>query len=171
MDKNELLEKFTSLHSAAKSSGNAEDIEVSLSVFKKAFVMLSDTNPRIAKELLECYEGSLNYYNFLTETEAEDVVEKFVNQDGSKGPKWRDPEELLRKVTDMGGKIDSEPHYNKWALYVAMNKASSDNHSTIVKWVGDDKMKYIEACYDIAINYLKDRDKSCWIRPYYNLGE
>lgn len=171
MDKKELLDKFCSLLTEAKNSGEKEDIEVSICMFKKAVCLLAETNLRSAKELVECYEGNLKFYNFLTESESEEIVEKFVNQDGSKGPKWRDSEELFRKVKELGGKIECEPHYNKWALYVAMNKFSSDQHSVIVKWVGDDRDKYFETCYELALTQLKDKDRLCWIRHYYGLSD
>lgn len=171
MDKKELLDKFHSLLTEAKNSGEREDMEVSLCMFKKAMHYLADTNIRSLKELVECYEGNLKYYNFLTETEAEDVVEGFVNQDGSRGPKWRDPEDVFHRIDELGGKIECEPHYNKWALYVAMNKFASDQNSVIVKWVGDDREKYFEVCYELAVTQLKDKDRLCWIRPYYGLGE
>lgn len=170
MDKKELIDKFHALLLEVKNSGDSEDIEVSLDMLKKAFNLLADANIRSAKELVECYEGSLKYYNFLTETEAEDIVDKFSNQDGSKGAKWRDHEELFHRVEELGGRIECEPHYNKWALYVAMNKFASDQHSVIVKWVGDDKDKYFEACYELALTQLKDKDRLCWIRPYYGVG-
>lgn len=171
MDKKELLDKFHSLLTEVKNSDDHEDIEVSLDMLKKALYLLADTNIRNAKELVECYGGSLKYYNFLTETEAEDIVDKFVNQDGSKGAKWRDHDELFRRVDELGGRTECEPHYNKWALFVAMNKFASDQHSVIVKWVGDDKDKYFEACYELAVTQLKDKDRLCWIRPYYGIGE
>lgn len=171
MDKKELLDKFCLLHTEAANSNDTEDIKVSLAMFKKAFHHLVDTNVRGAKELLECFEGTLKYYNFLTESEAEDIVSDFVNQDGSKGAKWRDAEEFFRKVEEVGGKVECEPHYNKWALYVAVNKFFSDQNSVILKWVGDDKNKYLEACYDLAVTQLKDKDRPYWIRSYYGLAE
>lgn len=171
MDNKELLDKFYGLLMEAKHSGEKDDVEVSFCMFKKAAQLLADTNLRSFKELVECYEGNLKYYNFLTESEAEDIVEKFVNQDGTKGPKWRDSEEMFRKVDELGGKIECEPHYNKWALYVAVNKSASDQHSLIVKWVGDNKEKYLEACYELALTQLKDKDRPCWIRPYYGMSE
>lgn len=171
MDKKELLDKFCSLMTEVKNSREYENIEVSFCMFKKAVHLLAEVNLRSMKELVECYEGNLKYYNFLTESEAEEVVEKFVNQDGSKGPKWRDFEDVFRKVEELGGKVECEPHYNKWALYVTMNKFSSDQNSVILKWVGDDRGKYFEACYELAVTQLKDKDRSCWIRPYYGLSE
>lgn len=171
MDKKELLDKFCALHTEAKNSGASEDIEVSLSMFKKVMCVLAELNLRSAKELLECYEGNLKYYNFLTESEAEEIVGKFVNQDGSRGPRWRDADDLLRKVSDMGGNTESEPAYNKWALYVTMNKYASDQDKFITKWVGDDKSKYLEACYELAVAQLNDKDRPCWVRSYYGLAD
>lgn len=170
MDKKELLEKFCLIFHEVKKSRKIEDSEVSLLMFKKAVELLAEANLRSAKELIECYEGTLKYNNFLTESEAEYIVERFSNEDGSRGAKWRDPEELFRKVDEIG-KIECSPHYNKWALYVAMNKFASDQHNAILKWVGDKKEKYFEACYDLAITQLKDKDRPFWIRPYYNIGE
>lgn len=171
MDKKEFLDRFHSLLLEAKTSGDSEDIAVSFDMLKKAFNLLAEANIRGAKELVECYEGSLKYYNFLTETEAEEIVDKFSNQDGTRGPKWRDSEEVFHKIEELGGRTECEPHYNKWALYVAMNKFASDQNSVILKWVGDDRGKYFEACYELALTQLKDKDRPCWIRPYYGMGE
>ena len=170
MDKKEIVEKISSLISDAKNSGDKEDITISLQMLKKAIETLAEVSVRDAKEIIECYEGTLKYYNFLTESEADEIVAKFMNQDGSRGPKWKDPEELFKKIEEVGGKVHCEPHYNKWALYVAMNKFASDQNSVILKWVGDDKQKYFEACYDLALTQLKDKDRINWIRPYYGVG-
>lgn len=171
MDKKELLDKFCVIFTEATTSGDSDDIKVSLCMFKKAFDLLADTSAKDAKELVECYEGTLKYYNFLTESETEKILANFVNQDGSRGPKWKDPEDFFKKVDEMGGKIECEPHYNKWALYVTMNKFYSDQNSVIMKWVGDDKDKYFEACYELAVTQLKDKDRPYWVRWYFGVGE
>lgn len=171
MDKKELLDKFCSVYTEATTSGDNDDIKVSLCMFKKAFELLADTDVRSAKELVECYEGTLKYYNFLTESETEEILSAFVNQDGSKGPKWKDPQDFFKKVEEMGGKLECEPHYNKWALYVTMNKFYSDQNSVILKWVGDDKDKYFEACYELAVTQLKDKDRPYWVRWYFSVSE
>lgn len=171
MDKKELTDKFYSLLMSVKSSGEKEDIEVSLDMFKKAVLLLSEVNLRSMKELIECYEGNLKYCNFLTESESEEILNKIVGQDGMKGPKWRDYEELFRKVKEYGGKVECEPHYNKWALYVTMNKIAVGQNTVLLKWIGDDKDKYFEACYELALTQLKDKSNPCWIRSYYGLGD
>lgn len=171
MDKKELSEKFCSLLNEVKNSDDKEDMEVCLHMFKKAMNTVSELNMRSYKELVECFEGNLKFYNFLTENEASEILEKFVNQDGSRGAKWKDSDELFHKVEEMNGKIVCEPHYNKWALYVAMNMAASDQNSIIRKWVGDDTDKYAEVCYELALSHLKDKDRLNWIRPFYGLGD
>jgi hypothetical protein len=50
-----------------------------------------------------------------------------------------------------------------------MNKAASDQNSVILKWIGDDKDKYIIACYDLALTDLKDKDRPYWIRKYFHV--
>ena len=171
MDKKELYEKFCDLLCEVRKSEEPEDREIVHGILKKAMYLLSETNTRNFKELVECLEGNLKYYNFLTETEADEIVDKFINQDGSRGPKWRNPEDVFHKVEELGGRTECEPHYNKWALYVTMNKFSSDQHNVIAKWVSDDRDKYFEACYELAVTQLKDKDRQCWIRPYYSVSE
>ena len=171
MDKKELMDKFCTLYAEVERSEDKEDIKVTMCMFKKCLEMLTDVSMRSASELVECYEGNLKYYNFMTEMEAEEVVSRFVNQDGSKGPHWRDHDALFAKVEEHEGKTECEPHYNKWALYVAMNKFASDQNNVITKWVDGDSEKYFEACYDLAVSQLKDKDRLCWIRPYYSLSK
>lgn len=76
---------------------------------------------------------------------------------------------MFVKVEQHDGRVECEPYYNKWALYVAMNKAASDQNSVILKWIGDDKDKYIIACYDLALTDLKDKDRPYWIRKYFHV--
>lgn len=64
-----------------------------------------------------------------------------------------------------------EPYYNKWALYVTANKFSSDQHSAILKWTGNDRNKYLEACYDLAVTQLEDKDKLNWVRWYFGIND
>lgn len=59
--------------------------------------------------------------------------------------------------------------YNKWALYVAMNMESSDHSAVLQKWSEGDPDKYAEACYDLAVSQLNDKDKPKWIREYFKL--
>ena len=168
MGKQETLGKFNILLDKVATDGDKEDIEVSCTIFKQAMSLLANFNPRQADELVNCFEGALQYYNYLTKSETGTIVDAFVNQDGSRGAKWNSSEEFFELVGKIGGDIECGPYYNKWALYVTANKFASDQHSVIHKWVGTDKEKYLEACYDLAVAQLEDKDKPNWVRWYFN---
>lgn len=170
MNKDEILYKFGVLLDETVAENDKENLSVSYAMFKKAICLLAAVDAKQACEFVECFEGTLKYYNYLTESEAEKVVNSFINQDDSRGPKWDDPNELFSRIEEMGGQVEVEPHYNKWALYVTANKFSSDQHSVITKWVGGDKDKYLEACYELAVTQLEDKDKLNWVRWYFGVN-
>lgn len=171
MSKDEIFHKFNNLLDEVVEDNDKENLDVSYTMFKKAVCMLASLDPKQAGEFVDCFEGTLKYYNYLTESEAEKIVNSFVNQDGSHGPKWDDPDELFIMVEKVDGKIETEPYYNKWALYVTMNKFASDQHSVILKWVGNDTAKYLEACYELAVTQLEDKDKPNWVRWYFGVSD
>ena len=170
MNKDEIIHKFDVLLDETIEEGDKESMEVSRSMFKKAVCLLTALDSKKAEEFIECFEGTLKYYNYLTEGEAEKLSSSFLNQDGSRGAKWDDPDDFFAMVEEAGGKLECEPHYNKWALYITANKFASDQHSAIVKWVGNDKEKYLEACYDLAVTQLEDKDKLSWVRWYFGIS-
>lgn len=170
MSKDELIGKFNILLDEVILDGDADDMETSRAMFKKAVAMLANIDSKQAEEFLCCFEGSLKYFNYLTSSEASRIVDSFINQDGSKGPRWRSGE-FFETVESLGGELDHEPYYNKWALYVTANKFASDQHKVIVKWVGDEPAKYAEACYDLAVSQLEDKDKLNWARWYFGVSE
>ena len=170
MNKEELIGKFNLLLDDVIHDGDTDDMETTQAMFKKAVAMLAHIDVKKAEEFLCCFEGTLKYFNYLTPSEAANIVDKFVNQDGSKGPKWRS-EDFFEVVESLGGTLEHEPYYNKWALYVTANKFASDQNSVIVKWVGDDPKKYAEACYDLAVSQLEDKDRLNWARWYFGVSE
>lgn len=85
MNKDEILYKFNALLEETIEEGDKENMEVSSTMFKKAVCLLASLDVKKANEFVECFEGTLKYYNYLTENEAEKIVNSFVNQDGSRG--------------------------------------------------------------------------------------
>mgnify|MGYP003547071565 CR=1 FL=1 len=56
---------------------------------------------------------------------AEEMAEKLVNQDGSSGPHW--PMDVFFSVVPkLGGKLEDNPYYNKYALWLIANAHYSD---------------------------------------------
>lgn len=170
MDKDIILYRFSGLLTDTIEERDDESMRVAEQMFKKAFQMLIELDADKAQNFMECFEGMLKYYNYLTEHEALKIVEKFVNQNGTKGPKWS-PEEFFQAVQAFEGDCEYEPHYNKWALYVTANKFASDQDSVIKKWTGDDKLRYAEACYDLSVTQLEDKDRLNWVRWYFDMND
>lgn len=171
MNTEDMLYKFNTLLDETVEDGDKENLDVSYSMFKKAVCLLASLDPKKAEEFVECFEGTLKFYNYLTESEADKILSGFVNQDGSRGPKWDDPDEFFLLIEGINGKTEYEPYFNRWALYVTANKFASDQNSVILKWVGNDKDKYLEACYELAVTQLQDKDRLNWVRWYFGVGD
>lgn len=165
------MHKFVVLLDSTIEEGDKESMEVSRDMFKKAVCIIASLDLKKAGEFVECFEGNLKYYNYLTESEALKIVDTFINQDGSRGAKWRDPDEFFKAVQSMGWSVDNEPHYNKYALYVTANKFASDHSNVIAKWTGNDRDKFFEACYELAVTQLEDKDRLSWVRWYFGVAE
>lgn len=145
-----------------------DELNHSGGMLRKAFLLLMDMSPAKASEFLECYEGVAKYNNYLSESEAKSIVRGFINYDKSTGAKWS-PDELFGMVEEIGGYIENEPYYNKWALYAVMNMEHSDHGRVIGKWVDGDDAKYAEFCYDLTISQLTDADRPRFVRGYFGL--
>lgn len=139
-------------------------------MFNQAVEFLTDLDIDLSKEFVERFEGILNYNNFLTEGESRRILLSFLNQDGSKGAHWKDPDVFFKKLHSCGKEPEERPYYNKWALYVTANMYSSDHHNDIIKWVGDDSDKYFEACVDFSYSQLTDKDRPEWVRWYFHIN-
>ena len=170
MSKEDILHKFDYLLDKTISKQDKEEMEISRAMFKKAVCIIASYDLNKAEEFVECFEGNIKYNNYLSKTEAEKVLSEFINEDGTTGAKIRDYNEFFQIVEELNGNVEHEPYYNKWALYVTANKFASDQHSVIVKWIGTDRVKYIEACHDLAVAQLKDKDKANWVRWYFGVN-
>lgn len=115
------------------------------------------------------YDGMKQYNNYLTEDEASQILSNFVNYDGTKGAMFKNSMWLFNRLTEQNLHCECAPNYNKWALYVTMNKFASDQGNVINKWIGEDKDKFIIACYDLSTAQLSDADRPHWVRSYFNL--
>lgn len=116
------------------------------------------------EELYNIHEGIEEYGQFLTEKEAKRIVDGFLNYDGSRGAKWP-PQVLFSAVESLGGEKAVNGKYNCWTLYVLMNMMHSDYGRSISKRAqGND---YALMCYDMAHDWMADRDHPNDVREYF----
>lgn len=159
-------EKFERLcHEAIE----ADEQDIIVAIARTAIERLHECSPRHAETIVEQYEGMLHYNNFLTEEEADTIVSKLENADGSHGPRWKDKADFFQRTEQLGGTKEKTPAYNKWALYTEVNIISSDHYNVLSKWANGNREKYLEMCLELATSQLTDRDHPSWIRWYVGL--
>ena len=189
-DKNNITEDFRRLLNEIGNGSKGNDTDLLHSLLYKSFEGLANTEPRKAQAILTDFEGEMKFNNYLSEEEARSIVSEMVyDSNDKKGTTPWEPERLFKdmKVSkadmgDMGSEdlIDDEtcysdvqPHYNRWALWVTMNKYYADNYYALKKWVEENGRvpDFQRACYDFAIEQLMDQDKPHWVRWYFGLSK
>ena len=132
---------------------------------KRAFGKMVELSPSYATAWLEILEA-VGWNNYLTKMEAEGIVAKLHNQDGTTGGHW-DYEVFKSAVEALGAPMCEEPVFNCWALWATANMLYSDHAESVSEFVEEsDHPKFF---YLMAVEKLKDADRKHFIRPYYKL--
>ena len=132
---------------------------------KWVFHMLAEKHPEMAEKWLSKLEAG-KWNNYLSKKEAEEIVSKLVNQDGTHGPHW-DYETFKSAVESLGGKMEDMPYYNCWALWVTACMLVSDHYKSASEFVPKEMMpKYF---YSMAVEKLKDADRPKFVRHYFDV--
>lgn len=161
----ELIHKYDEMYEEMSTSRNTADMKAFGDVEKHMFHHLAKHHPELAEKWLTNLKAG-KWNNYVSKTEAEVIAAKLVNQNGLKGPYW-DFETFKNAVESLGGKMEDEPYYNKWALWLTANMRYSDNASSAAEFVPRDQMpKYF---YKVAVETLKDPDHPKFIREYFDL--
>lgn len=157
------LERYLELYEEMAKSGNPDYMRIFGEADKWAFVQMLEVAPKRAELWLDKLEA-IHWHNYLSKAEAEDIVGKFINQDGSRGAHWSF-DTFKGAVESLGGKMSEEPFYNCWALWVVANMLYSDHAQSLSAYVPKDEMP--KAVYMMAVEKLKDRDRPRYIRHYF----
>ena len=161
----DLIKKYDELYDDMATAKDPRKMMAFGEAEKWVFHMMAEQHPELAEKWLTKLEAE-KWYNYLSKHEAEAIVSKFVNQDGTRGPHWS-YDTFKAAVESLGGKIQSEPFYNCWALWTAANMRYSDNYVSASEFVPKDMMpKYF---YNVAVETLKDADRPRFIREYFDL--
>lgn len=169
----DMKEKFHQIYMMMASSSEVGDMKIFGHAAKQMFERMTKTDPAAAAEWLAMLEP-IRWHNYLTYELAKNLAEKLVNQDESKGPHWS-MDTFFGVVTKLGGKIEDEPYYNKYALWLVANAHFSDFAVStamdmgykMVSEVPEEKMAL--SMYRKAVESLKDVDRSHYIRDYYHV--
>jgi hypothetical protein len=162
---NDIIRKYDELYDEMASSKDPNRMIAFGDSEKWVFHMLAEKHPELAEKWLTKLEAG-KWHNYLSKSEAEEIVSKLINQDGSHGAHW-DYETFKAAVESLGGKMTDEPFYNCWALWATANMRYSDNAKSAAEFVPKEMMpKYF---YNVAVENLKDVDRPRFVRDYFKV--
>lgn len=160
MNAEEMKEEFYALYNIMANSENVKFMHIFGNVHKEMMEWFIENKPEIAQEWIERLE-SIRWNNYLTQKEAEDIVEKMTPQAPWSREQWE--EAMEQNEYD----LKDEPYYNSCSIWVTMNMLMSDSSHTLEKYVdGDDLFKMV---HDLAVDKLTDKDKFFVIREYFHV--
>lgn len=161
----ELIEKYDELYEDMAMAKDPRKMMIFGDAEKSMFHALAEKHPEIAEMWLTKLEAG-KWNNYLSRTEAMEIANRIVNQDGTRGAHWS-YEAFKAAVESLGAKMADEPFYNCWALWVVANMRYSDNYRSASEFVPKDQMsKYF---YNVAVESLKDVDRPKFVREYFGV--
>ena len=161
----EMQSRFEELVAKITASKDPDKMRILMYADAWGFKQMAAMQPKMAQKWLDKIEAS-EWHNYLSPEEAELVVSGFVNQNGTKGPKWPMPQ-FEAAVTAFGGQMQDAPYYNKYALWVTANLIFSDHATSLSEVVSEADMPKV--VYKMAVEKLKDPDRTRFVRPYFGL--
>ena len=161
----DLIKRYNELYEDMATAKDPKKMMVFGEAEKWIFHKVAEKHPELADKWLSKLEAS-KWFNYLSQSEADEIVANLINQDGSRGPHW-DYNTFKAAVESLGGKMSEEPFYNCWALWAVANMRYSDNAKSASEFVPKDMMpKYF---YNVAVETLKDRDRPLFVREYFKV--
>lgn len=160
MNTQELKNTYADVYDIMATSRNPEHMKLFGNVMTNMFMWMADNKPEAATEWLEKLDA-VKWKNYLTPKEADAIVAAME----PKAPWTRD--QWKGAMSQYGFKMDSQPQYNRCALYVTMNMIMSDSAETLKKYVPADEL--FKAVHDLAVDKLTDEDGKFEIRKYFSV--
>ena len=159
-----MKDRYTGLYDYMAQSQDPKNMKAFGCVMTEMMDFLIQNKPDVAEEMIDQLEA-IKWRQYLTPKEAEKIV---ANMDPA-GPWKRDA--WKSTMESFGLPLEEAPAYNKYALWVEMNKIYSDFGTEIAALLGK-PLSYtdkdiITACYKMALKNLKDKDGIYDIRKYF----
>jgi hypothetical protein len=162
---NDIVKRYHELYDDMAMAKDPKKMMVFGDAERWVFSMVAEKHPDLAEKWLSKLEAG-KWNNYLSKSEAEEIVSALVNQDGSHGAHWS-YETFKAAVESLGGKMTDEPYYNCWALWTVANMRYSDNAKSASEFVPKDLMP--KFFYNVAVEDLKDIDRPKFVRDYFHV--
>lgn len=168
LDMDDLIKRYDELYQKMAVSKDPSKMMIFGEAEKWIFHSIVEKHPELAEAWIHKLEIS-EWNNYLTEDEAEGIVESLMEKKGDEFVQryeWDYPT-MKRAVESIGGKISEEPYYNCYALWATMNMLYSDHAETINEVVVQPQRPRFY--YKLALDKLKDFDRPRFVREYFHL--
>lgn len=162
---NALMQRYEELYAMMATSTDIVKMQVFGEAEKWAFGKMSERDPALAQVWLDKLEPVM-WNNYLSKAEAEAIVSKFINADGTMGAHWS-YDTMRSAVESLGAMMSEEPFFNCWALWATMNMLYSDHAKSVNDFVA--KEEQVKFYYSMAIEKLKDADRPHFVREYFEI--
>lgn len=160
-----LIKRYDELYNSMATSKDPSKMMIFGDAEKWVFHSIADRHPELAEAWLNKLEAS-EWYNYLSRPEAEGIVAKFINQDGTRGAHWN-YDTFKATIESLGGKLSDAPYYNCYALWAVANMQWSDHFMSAKDFVSKEHLpKYF---YLMAEETLKDVDHPNFVRSYFRV--
>lgn len=161
-----LIQQYLNMYEDMETSKDPKKMKVFGEVEKWGFKEMVSSAPQKAQQWIDKLEAGLYWNNFLSRSEADEIVGSLIGQDGSRGAHWS-YDVFRNAITALGGKMSDEPYYNCYALWAVANMLFSDHAKSASEYVPKEDMpKYF---YSLAVEKLKDRDRINFVRDYFKV--
>jgi len=160
-----LKQRYLDAYEHMARSSDVEDMRLFGKVLTEVMDWMIANKPVYATEWIEKLE-SVRWNNYLTQREADAIVEKMDPQPTMSKNEW------ARMMEKLGMQLYEEPYYNCWALYATMMMKDSDCRNSISmlmnKPISDiTPEEMTNATHMLAMDALKDRDGRFDVREYF----
>ena len=160
-----LIKRYDELYRNMASSKDPSKMRIFGESEKWVFHSVAEKHPELAEMWLSKLEAS-EWHNYLSRQEADAVVSKMLNQDGTRGAHWS-YETFKAAVESLGGMMSDAPYYNPFALWAVANMLWSDHYMSVKEFVSKEQMP--KFFYMQAVERLKDIDHPNFVRDYFNV--
>lgn len=167
MNKEQMEQQFLARYGSIINSGDTRQMEQLGAMVKRVMGWMFKYEPQVAAQALALLDEdtSIDYVNWLTEQEAEDIVSHMKPQ-----PTWT-TQGLTSSLQSMGLPTDCPPHFNHYALLTTMLMIQSDEGQSLKEAIhaNDRDERLLRLVYKLAVNRLEDQDGHFRIRRYFKL--
>ena len=162
----ELKERYESLYQEMVDSKDTKNMMLFGSVMKELMEHVIKNDISFAEKEIDKLE-SMNWHQYLTKTEAENICKSLDPERAWSFDVWE------RTLKSLELETERKPFFNKYALWITMNSIHSDHSETIAFKILEvtsqelSSEQMVSIIHALAVDSLLDKDGKYDVRKYF----